>query len=169
MPLAHNSYGTPADVAALTELYTASGVYSTATIPTLAQVEGWINQISALINAALAGQGFTIPITQPDSRLAIASYVAQAASDLAHASNNAGRFFTDTALSRGVSPMAAIRKEILDWVETFSDGLSALGADRTSTTGAGEIGYRDSNEAGDATFPIFQRDAFGTTFTNWDE
>lgn len=168
MGVATNSYGTASDVAAFVELYTTSGSFTTSTIPTLAQVESWIDQISALVNAALAGAGFVIPVTQSDAKLAIKSYVVQAASDLAHAANSAGRYFTDTALQRGVSPMAAIRKEILDWVETFSDGLDALGASRSSTTGAGEISFRDTDEGGDEIHPIFQRDAFGNEFENWD-
>lgn len=101
--------------------------------------------------------------------LAVKSYVIQAAVDLAHAANSAGRFFTDQALQRGVNPMSAIRKEILDWVEMFADGLSALGAARSSTTGAGEIGFRDANDNGDAVPAIFQRDAFGNSFQDWSE
>lgn len=168
MTVGANSYGTAADVSALTELYCISGSYTTATVPTLAQVESWIDQISAIVNAALAGQGFVVPVTQADAILAIKSYVIGAASDLAHAANMAGRFFTDTALQRGITPMSAIRKEILEWVETFADGLAALGASRSSTTGAGEISFRDADEGGDEIFPIFQRDAFGNTFENWD-
>lgn len=169
MTVGANSYGAASDVAALTELYTSSGSYTTGTIPTLAQVEGWIDQVSAILNAALAGQGFVVPLTQADSVLAVKSYVIQAAVDLAHAANSAGRFFTDQALQRGVNPMSAIRKEILDWVEMFADGLSALGAARSSTTGAGEIGFRDANDNGDAVPAIFQRDAFGNSFQDWSE
>lgn len=168
MTVGANSYGAATDVAALTELYTSSGSYTTGTIPTLAQVESWIDQVSAIMNAALAGSGFVVPLTQADSVLAVKSYVIQAAVDLCHAANSAGRFFTDQALQRGVNPMSAIRKEILDWVETFADGLDALGASRSSTTGAGEIGFRDADEGGDETHPIFQRDAFGNSFENWD-
>ena len=169
MTVGANSYGAASDVAALTELYTSSGSYTTGTIPTLAQVEGWIDQVSAILNAALAGQGFVVPLTQADSVLAVKSYVIQAAVDLAHAANSAGRFFTDQALQRGVNPMSAIRKEILDWVEMFADGLSALGAARSSTTGAGEIVFRDANDNGDAVPAIFQRDAFGNSFQDWSE
>jgi hypothetical protein len=168
MTVGANSYGAASDVAALTELYCISGAYTTATIPTLAQVEGWIDQVSAIMNAALAGSGFVVPVTQADSVLAIKSYVIQAATDLAHAANSAGRFFTDQALQRGVNPMSAIRKEVMDWVGMFADGLAGLGAARSSTTGAGEIGFRDADEGGDETFPIFQREAFGNSFQNWD-
>jgi len=170
MPLTHNSYGSAADVAALTDLYTdaTTKLYTSSTIPTLNQVENWINEISALINTALAGAGFIIPINQVDAVLAIKGFVIEAATDLAHAANSAGRYFTDTALERGITPRAAIRKSVLEWVETFADGLDALGASRSSTTGAGEIGFRSADNSGNATFPLFQREAFGDTFQDWD-
>lgn len=168
MAVAANSYGAASDVSALTELYCISGAYTTATIPTLAQVEGWIDQVSAVMNAALAAQGFAIPITNTDSVLAIKSFIIQAVVDLAHAANSAGRYFTDAALTRGDSPMVSIRREIMSWVEMFADGLGALGATRTGTTGAGEIGFRGTDNAGNDTSPIFQRGAFGNTFQDWD-
>lgn len=163
-----NSYGSAADVAALTNLYTITGAYTTATIPTLVQVEGWIDQVSAIMNTALAAQGFLIPVTQADAVLAIKSYVIEAVTDLAHAANSAGRYYTDAALQRGDSPMAGVRRAILSWVEMFASGLGALGASRAGETSTGDIGFRDTNNQGDATFPIFQRDAFGDKFTNWD-
>ena len=167
MTVGANSYGTAADVAALSDVYTISNAYTTATIPTLAQVEGWIDQVSAIMNASLAAQGFTIPVSQADSVLAIKSYVVQAVTDLAHAANSAGRFFSDRALQAGTSPMAAVRKEILDWVLTFADGLEALGAARSGDTATGDIGFKGTDANGNETFPIFQREAFGNVFDDW--
>jgi len=163
-----NSYGSAADVAALTSLYTASGTYTASTIPTLAQVEGWIDQVSAIMNTALAAQGFVIPVSQSDAVLAIKSYVVEAVTDLAHAANSAGRYYTDAALQRGDSPMAGVRRAILSWVEMFAAGLGALGASRAGETSTGDIGFRDTNNKGDATYPIFQRDAFDDKFQDWD-
>ncbi len=87
--------------------------------------------------------------------------------DLCHAANSTGRFFTKAALERGVSPMRAIRKELAEWVEDQADGLELLGATRTRSLTAGIL-CRDTDEAGDATFPIFQRDGFNNKFTDWD-
>jgi hypothetical protein len=169
MAVGANSYGTAADVAALTDLYTISSAYTTATIPTLAQVEGWIDQISGVMNTALAAQGFTIPVTQADAVLAIKSFVVEAVVDLSHAANSAGRYFTPQALERGITPMASIRKQILDWVAMFAEGLENIGAARTGETGSGEVLYRDIDTAGDEITPIFQRKAHGNVFQNWDE
>jgi hypothetical protein len=128
-----NSYSTAASVAALSRRYTNAGTYDGTTNPTLTVVEGWIDSVSATLNAALAGAGFTIPVTQADAVLALAAVVAEAVSDLTHAANSAGRFFTERALERGVSPMRVVRQEMKDWVDENAAGLTALGAARTST------------------------------------
>lgn len=169
MTVGARSYGTAADVAALTHAYiNVSGAYDATTIPTLAQVEGWIDQVSGVMNTALAGQGFAVPVTQADAVLAIKSFVVEAVTDLAHAANSAGRYFTDAALQRGVSPMASIRKEILSWVESFAEGLESLGAARTGETGGGEVLFRANDEGGNEITPIFQRKGFGNSFDNWN-
>lgn len=126
-----NSYGTAAEVAAYTKRYTSAGAYGAGTRPTLTEVEGWIDSVSATMNTALAGAGFSIPITQTDAKAAIAAFVVEAVVDLCHAANSAGRFFTDQALARGITPMRAIRSEMKAWVDENAAGLEALGATRT--------------------------------------
>lgn len=170
MAVGANSYGTAADIQALTNAYlNAANAYDTTTIPTLAQVESWIDQISGIVNTALAAQGFSIPVTQADAVLAIKSFVVECVVDLAHAANMAGRYFTQQALERGVTPMASIRKMAADWIVSFADGLESLGAVRTGDTSGGEILFREHDEAGDEITPIFQRKAHGNVFQNWDE
>lgn len=130
-------------------------------------MEGWIDQVSATLNVALAGAGFTIPVANADAKLALGGVVEAAVADLCHAAHSAGRFFTDAALERGVSPMRTIRTEMSAWVEDQSDGLELLGAARTRPATAGIL-FRDTDEGGNDTFPIFQRDGFSNTFTDWD-
>ena len=167
MTVGANSYGTVANVAALTRRYTSSGSYSTTTNPATATVEGWIDSVSATLNVVLAGAGFSIPITQTDAAAACAAIVVEAVADLCHAANSAGRFYTERALDRGMSPMRTIRQDMTEWVEDQADGLELLGATRTRASTAGIL-YRDTDEGGDETFPIFQRDGFHNTFTDWD-
>lgn len=162
-----NSYGTAAKVAALTRRYTTAGSYDTTTNPTLATVETWIDQVSGTVNVALAKNGFVIPVTQADAVLAIETVVIEAVADLAHAANSAGRFFTDRALERGVSPMRSIRTEIMEWAQDMTAGLAAMGAAR-NTPDAGQVAFRDTDNSGDSIFPIFQRDGFGNDFKDWD-
>ena len=121
MSVGANSYGAASDVAALTWSWVAesSGSYNLSTIPTLAQVEGWIDQISGIANTSLRKWGYTIPMTDATDVLAIKSVVVGAVADMANYANSSGRFFTERALASGVSPFAQIRQEIEDWVESM--------------------------------------------------
>ncbi len=167
MAVSTRSYGTASGVAAYVGVFTASGSFTTATKPTLAQVEAWIDQVSALLNTALAQRGFTVPMTQVDAVLAAKSTVEQLVSDLASAANSSGRFFSERFLEKGVSNWAIIRNDISAWVEEYASGLEELGVSRGSPE-ATEIGFRNSDAGGNATHPIFQRKQFGNDFTNWD-
>jgi hypothetical protein len=157
------AYGTEANVGALARVWTTNGSWSATTLPTSTQVNSWLDQVSAIMDTALAGSGFTVPVTQATAVKAIASYVEQAVADLCHASNSSGRFFTDRALERGISPMAAIRKEINDWVVESAAGLEALGAARQTGQGSSVIGFREFDNSGSAVVPLFQRKDFGDT------
>jgi hypothetical protein len=167
MAVGSNSYGSAAQVAALTRRYTTNGVYDGTTNPTLTTVEGWIDSASATINVGLAAAGFTIPITQADAKAAIAQVVVEAVADLCHYANSSGRFYTERALERGIAPMKVLRQEMAGWVEEQADGLELLGAGRARASTAGIL-YRDSDQGGSATSPIFQRDGFGNRFEDWD-
>jgi hypothetical protein len=160
MAVGANSYGTAAQVAAFTRRYTNAGTYDVSTNPTLAQVETWINQISGTINVLLAEKGFAVPVTQADAKLSLESLVVTSVSDLCHSANGAGRFFTDRALERGVSPNSVISREIAAWIDEHTAGLEAIGVAR-STANSGKIGYRDGDENGSEVSPLFGRNSFG--------
>lgn len=167
MPVSARSYGSAAGVAAYVGVYTAAGVFSTSTKPTLANVENWIDQVSALLNTALAKRGFNVPLTQADAALAATSLVEQLVSDLAQAANSSGRFFSERFLERGVSNWAVIRNDISAWVEEYASGLEELGETRGAAS-ATNIGYRSTDASGQETAPIFQRKQFGNRFEDWD-
>jgi hypothetical protein len=154
MAIAANSYGSAAEVAALCRVYTNAGAFDTTTVPTLANVEGFIDQISAIANTALAAQGFKIPVSQPDAKRAIDSIVNQLSSDMTHAANSAGRFFSERALTGGLSVMASVRKDIYDWVSDNATGLTALGAER-SFESQNTVVYSEANYAS-----IFDREQY---------
>ena len=166
MSILDNSYGSPDDVAALVRRYTNEGVFDGTTRPTLEQLERYIDRISGITNVYLAEKGFTVPVTQTDAKLALDELVNQSVVELCHVTNSAGRFFTDRRLKRQ-SPLRVIREEIAAWIELHDTGLENLGAAR-GTSLAGQIAYRDTDDSGDATAPIFQREAFGNAFKNWD-
>jgi hypothetical protein len=168
-----NSYGTPEGVAALARTWTRDGDWldpvepaEAGTNPKLTTVVNWIDQISAILNASLAKYGFTIPITQADAKLNCDGIVEQLVSDMAQYANMTGRFFSQRFIDSGYSVWRTIRGDIDAWVNMYASGLEELGAERSGTPGD-QIGYRDSDASGEATFPIFQRRQHGNVFDNW--
>lgn len=123
------SYGTVADIEALERRYTDEGSFTTSTKPTLAQVEGWIDLVSATLNTLLAQAGFSIPVRQADARLALSQFVIAEVADLVEASYGSGRFFSEEAQELG-SPLSIITKEGAQFVGEHAQGLEDLGATR---------------------------------------
>lgn len=160
MTVGANSYGNADDVAALTRRFTANGSFTTSTIPTLAQVEGFLDTMSAWLNVCLARNGFKVPVTQADAKEVLAGMAVEAAGDLVQAANSSGRFFTEKALERGLDPLRILRRELSEAIDQQSVGFEALGAERTEGK-LGSIAYRDSDEDGDEVQPLFQRKGFG--------
>src|SRR3990172_10761944 len=170
MPVNPNSYGTVAEVAALTRRYTTAGVYDITTNPSLEIGEGWIDRVSATLDVLLAEVGFAVPVTQATAKSSLAGIVVEAVADLCHAANTAGRFFTDRMLERGKSPMQIIRTEMADWVQDHSAGLEAVGVARGGgAADPGRLLFRDTDTAGNPVEPLFQRNAFGERSRNWDQ
>ena len=162
-----NTYGSVANVAAMTMMYTNGGTYDATTNPTAVQVQVWLDQFSAIVNTAFAEYGFAIPITQPDSLLAVQSYVEGLAAEMCQVAHASGRFFTDRAIASGVSPFSKLRQDALTWVDLSSAGFEAMGAARAQVTSETQIGFRNTDEVGDPTSPITQRKAFGNNFEDW--
>jgi hypothetical protein len=171
--IASDSYGTVEGVAALARTWTTSDtfldadVYQDGTNPSLTTVVNWIDQVSAILNLALAKYGFTVPITTTRGVLAASSVIEQIVADLAAYANSKGRFMTDKYSKSGISIWRAIREDLDAWVLEYAPGLEQDGAAR-SASNMDEIGFRSTDNSGDPTFPIFQRDGFGNAFTDWD-
>ncbi|MBC8076957.1 MAG: hypothetical protein H7Y32_12845, partial [Chloroflexales bacterium] len=83
MALNANSYGSVAGVEAYVAHLTAAGVFTVSTRPTLAQVEGFIDQMSARLNAWLAQAGYGIPVTVPQAVLVLSNFANLGAAGLA--------------------------------------------------------------------------------------
>jgi hypothetical protein len=95
MTLSASAYGTVARVEAYVAHAIESGsAFSTTTRPTLAQVEQFIEQRSALLNACLSGAGYTVPVvfaTHPAAWNVLAYYaVMGAAGDVELTMRSAG-------------------------------------------------------------------------------
>lgn len=173
--IATDSYGTIEGVAALAHTWTtddtfldADPPYTEATNPSLTSVVNWMDQISAILNTALAKYGFVVPITTNRGKLVTASIVEELVADLVAYANSKGRFMTEKFSDSGLSVWRAIRNDLDAWVLEYAPGLEQDGAARTASN-VDEIGFRSSNERGEATFPIFQRDGFGNRFQDFDK
>lgn len=159
MSVGANSYGAASDVAALTPRFTNNGVYDTSTLPTLAQVEAWMDRVSAALNILLAEQNFQIPVTQADCRLMLALFVSTEVADLCNYANSAGRFFQNQNYVTG--PWQAIQREAAEFIEKHAEGFEKLGATRTAE-GLNGLDARITDDAGNALEPFFSRTQFST-------
>jgi hypothetical protein len=138
-------YGTAVEVAALAKMWTRDGVWYDyvgptpgpevlATNPTLTQVETWLTNISSLIDVALSGAGFIVPVDWPDEAVwAINMLATSIVADLCHAANSSGRFFTERVVERGLSPMVIVNQQIANWVKEWTDGFIQMGVARVPT------------------------------------
>lgn len=138
MAIGANSYGTVAGVSGYTPLYVdaSTKLYTASTVPTISRVESWINEVSAIANAALSSFRFTVPVTQADCVLMLTGQVEQCVADLCNLSRSSGRFVSER-IAPGVSAMGMLRREMYDWVEANALGMENLGAAR-STSNPGE-------------------------------
>lgn len=121
------SYGSAAGVAALSQMWTSNGEFTVSTKPTLAQVNSWLAQVSAGLDAALSDEGFETPATDSDVTPMLDLLVNGITKDLVDYSHGAGRFFVKKALDSGTSPFMVIDAELHEWVKRKSIGLEALG------------------------------------------
>lgn len=131
MAIGANSYGDVAGVEALARKYTSptSGTFGSSTKPTATQVEGFIDDVSGLVNVMLAEQGYDIPVVNADGALALDGFVNQIAAALCEAANSSGRFFSEETAEE--STFNLIRKEAEVFIVQHAQGFEDLGAART--------------------------------------
>lgn len=161
-----SAYASASDVAALTRRFTDNGAYTTATVPTRAQVENWINAVSSTLNVLLAEQGFATPVTQYDVALMLQNFVVTQVSDLCNYANSMGRFFSEKGAKTG--PWEAIQKDAAEFIEKHAEGIQAIGATRKSGSGLSALDYNGTDGDGQQIEPTFSLKQFGNTNTAWD-
>jgi len=165
MAIDSSSYGTVAKVEALTRRYTnSSAAFDTTTTPTLLAVESFIDDLSDTLDVMLSTNGFTVPVTQATAKAMLGRLVVAYAVELVYLANSAGRFFDK---KNTANPLMVFEEEMSDWIERHVSGLERLGVARPNSLTEG-IGFRETDESGDDVHPIFQREAFGETYRDWD-
>lgn len=168
MAISANSYGSTAGVAALVPRYQdETGDFSTETRPTLAQVETFIDQVSAILNMILASEGFAIPVTETTTKDALDLFVNEETAAICEGVNGSGRFGPREKTGTPPSRFSIILKDVKQFIESVSAGMERLGASRTYSI-TSVIGYRGTDADGNSIAPLFQREAFNYSTENWD-
>jgi hypothetical protein len=168
MAISANSYGSVAEVEALTPRYLDGGSYDADTQPTLTQVETFIDRVSGILNVLLAQAGFVVPVTQADAKLALDDFAVDQAVQLCHAVRGSGPYAPGSTELRGRRARTVILEEAYAFVERYAAGLEALGAERTRTLTEG-LACREQDDSGDDLVPPFQREMVGHEIVDWDD
>jgi hypothetical protein len=160
------AYGSAAGVISLAPRYASNGAFNTTTRPTAAHVTAWLSQVNSLIDTALAEFGFSVPITDADITPMLDFFVNEEVAALVEGANGSGRFGPTDKKSSGRGRIA-IMNEAREWVKANAAGLERMGAARSYSSLSG-LGFRDTDERGNETHPLIQRDAFSADWINWD-
>ena len=171
MAIGANSYGSTLGVAALVPKWASgsgdSANFTTTTRPTLAQVESWIDSVSGMINSILAEAGFRVPVTDDDVKDSLDFFVNEEVASIAEGVNGNGRFGPTSKTLGKRGRFAILLDEVKMFVEANAAGFERLGASRSFDVTSG-IAFRDTDNSGAVSAPIFQRTAFGNVFKDWD-
>ena len=170
MTLLSSSYGDLGEIAAFVPRYANdSKLFSIATRPTLLEIEGWCDQISAIINGYLAQEGFAIPVTNTNSVLIMDYVVNTEVASIIEGVNGGGRLGPNSKEMSKKGRWTVIYEDIEHFIKATVKALELFGEVITSDI-AGNIMTRQTDVHGDETFPIFQRKmSGGEHFTNWDK
>jgi len=164
-----DSYGTLEGVAALAQSWTNDGLwlddeepYVKRTNPSLTTVVRWLDQVSDMLNTALASYGFVTPLVKDNSIQSATMIVEGVVADLARYVN------TNSPVEEGVSIWNTIRTNLDEWVKLYAPGLEQNGETRNGSNNY-EVSSRGTDRQGNKTFPIFQRSGFGNSFIDWNK
>ena len=164
------SYGTAAGVGALVPRYANSSVtFDGTTRPTLTTVTALLASINSRLDIMLSSAGFTVPITDADIVPTLDFFVNEEVAAIAGGINGSGRF-GPTAKKPGGSRFAIITTDIQDFINVNAAGMATMGAARSGQSVTAGMAYRDTDEAGDTIYPLFERKAFGDALfrKDWD-
>ncbi len=168
MGLQDNSYGDTTEIALLVPRYANSGVFDETTNPALTTVESETDQVSGMVNSVLVQEGFEIPVTQADVKLALDGFVNKMVAEIINGIRGAGRFGpTSQTKGQAKGKWFMIMEDTTAFIKGMALGFERLGATRTYNVTA-QLGYRDTDQSGTETQPIRQREEFGETYEDWD-
>lgn len=119
MAISANSYGTTAGVAILAKQYTNGiGDFDDGTKPSISMVEGWIDEVSGVVNMVLDNNGVSTPVTDANKVLALDFFVQSEVAALVYAHHGQGRF-GPTAKNPSGTRYGLIHKDAIAFVDTM--------------------------------------------------
>lgn len=161
------SYGSVDGVALYCQQWTnVAGTFDDATQPTKDMVTLFLADVSAIMAAALAKDGFTSQINTTDALAAINAMINLQVAELVRKSKSAQRFGRGD--TKGTNSLDVIRLGIASWVEDQAVGFEQLGAIRQMSN-MGQVAFRETDQRGNVSHPIFERDAFNNEFREYDD
>lgn len=175
MALRADSYGTVAEIEPYTRYILSGEVnFSANTKPTLTEVEGFIDKISGVLNSALRGAGFSIPITNSTAKLMLDDWVITKTVERVELTQP-GVGFNDGDTPR-TRRFRSLYKDAQSFVAGIQDDLDEIvGMSRATSAGLIFTGQNKRSERSDPTNttleqPFFHRRQFDTpnTGTNND-
>lgn len=138
MAIGNNSYGTMAEVVALTRIYLqGETTFNNETIPAGVDVEKFIDRASGVLNLALANAGFTIPITQADAKLACDDWVVGMAA--AYVELSQPYTSEEPQENKRSGLLSRLSKEAVKFVKDNTKGFAVLGVTQTADDSSGLI------------------------------
>lgn len=161
MTLSSDSYGTVEGVAAYVAhlLPTGAITFSAVTRPTVTQVESFLDQQSAKLNAWLAMSGYAVPVTAAAAVRVLANFANLGAAGLCELTQRAAGVEAEGTNQRENKFLAEFEK-----AKAFIEGggFAALGAAQTNA-GPGIAGFAvgGRTRGGGRLQPIFTRTSFG--------
>lgn len=162
-------YGTVEGVGALVSRYSGTDKdFADTTRPAAGEVTTWIAEISSMVDVALAQAGFEVPITDSDITPMLDAFVNRTVADMVEGSRGFGRFGPDReGARRNQSPFSMIMDDVARFVARMAAGMEAMGGSRDSEVS--NVSFRQYDDEGEEVQPIFQRDAFGNRFIDYDK
>jgi hypothetical protein len=150
-------------VESLQRQYTNAGTFDTSSTPTLAQVETFLTMGSGEIALKLVSNGYSQAQTESDTLTVLERFNVMAAAELIELSRpTAGGVFTESEPVSRLNAFSSWRRQLDMLIK--SNGLSALGANRTGTgqtTGGISISDKEIIETDTDFEPlIFGKDRF---------
>jgi len=163
MALRADSYSSIAGIVASTRhMLDGQTTFNSTTIPTVTEVESFVDEASAHLNTALSGAGFTTPVTNSTAVQALNSWVRWRAVEYVELTQQRGGFAGDEATGMvGLHESAAkfVQNGALGW-KYLGAAVSIAASDGLAFTGIDKHSERSDPDNSDREQPKFRRGQF---------